>query len=71
VPILVHPSVMEAAGMMPDQDIPESSIQAEKDAPAPLSKEANDRLSVFKDFIDKLDIDKPDKDKPDSPPTQN
>ena len=30
-----------------------------------LSEEANDRLSIFKDFIDRLDIDDPDKDKPD------
>jgi uncharacterized protein len=68
VPILVHASVMEAAGMLPDQDIPETkNLPARKEAPAPLSDEANDRLSVFKDFIDKLDIDSPDTDKPDSP----
>jgi len=68
VPILVHTSVMEAAGMLPDQDMPETaSSPSRKEAPAPLSDEANDRLSVFKDFIDKLDIDDPDKDKPDSP----
>ncbi len=69
VPILVHTSVMEAAGMLPDQDMPETSEPPRKEAPAPLSAEANDRLTVFKDFIDKLDIDDPDKDKPDSPPT--
>ena len=67
VPILVHTSVMEAAGMLPDQDMPETNEPPRKEAPAPLSDEANDRLSVFKDFIDKLDID--DKDKPDSPST--
>jgi hypothetical protein len=62
---------MEAAGMMPDQDIPEtaSPTAPRKEAHAPLSDEANDRLSVFKDFIDKLDIDNPDKDKPDSSST--
>ncbi len=70
VPILVHTSVMEAAGMLPDQDMPETAAPApRKEAPAPLSDEANDRLSIFKDFIDKLDIDSPDKDKPDSPLT--
>ena len=70
VPILVHTSVMDAAGMHPDQDIPETTSPApRKEAPAPLSDDANDRLSVFKDFIDKLDIDKPDNDKPDSPST--
>jgi bifunctional DNase/RNase len=69
VPILVHASVMDAAGMLPDQDLPETTSPAvsRKEAPAPLSDEANDRLSVFKDFIDKLDIDSPDKDKPDTP----
>lgn len=70
VPILVHASVMEAAGMLPDQDMPETASSAPRsEAPAPLSDEANDRLTVFKDFIDKLDIDDPDKDKPDSPST--
>jgi len=71
VPILVHPSVMEEAGRFPDQDMPESAaaVPAKKAPPAPLSDEANDRLSIFKDFIDKLDMDGPDKDKPDSPST--
>jgi hypothetical protein len=65
VPILVHVDVMDVAGMSPEQDMPaEASAPARKAEPAPLSDEANDRLSIFKDFIDKLDIDDPDKDKP-------
>ncbi len=65
VPILVHEDVMEEAGMSPDQDMPaETGVTPHKEASAPLSEEANDRLSIFKDFIDKLDIDDPDKDKP-------
>ena len=68
VPILVHIDVMDVAGMSPEQDLPETaSAPQRKEAPAPLSDEANDRLSIFKDFIDKLDIDDPDKDKPASP----
>jgi bifunctional DNase/RNase len=68
VPILVHVDVMDTAGMSPEQDMPaEVSAPPRKEAPAPLSDEANDRLSIFKDFIDKLDIDDPDKDKPESP----
>lgn len=68
-PIMVHPSVMETAGMEPDREISEtSSAPARNEAPPPMTDEASDRLSVFKDFIDKLDIDSPDKDKPDSPP---
>jgi hypothetical protein len=69
VPILVHVDVMDAAGMSPEQDLPVETTSApqRREAPAPLSDEANDRLSIFKDFIDKLDIDDPDKDKPESP----
>ncbi|GJQ35393.1 MAG: bifunctional nuclease family protein [Anaerolineales bacterium] len=70
VPILVHPSVMETAAVEPDQDMPESSAPAQRTAPPPLSEEASDRLSVFKDFIEKLDIDDPNKDNPDSPPAK-
>ena len=67
VPILVHPDVMETAGQVPDQDMPETTAPANKKAPpVPLTDEGNDRLSVFKDFIDKLDIDKPSDDKPGS-----
>jgi urocanate hydratase len=69
VPIFAHTSVMDEAGMSPDQDMPETSSASPKEAPAPLSDDANERLSIFKDFIDKLDIDSADqdKDKPDSP----
>jgi len=70
VPILVHPSVMDAAGMTPEKELPDtgapSDVTPSREPPEPLSKEANDRLSVFKDFIDKLDIDNSDKDNPDS-----
>jgi len=66
VPILVHVDVMDVAGMSPEQDMPADTTPppTQREAPAPLSDEANDRLSIFKDFIDKLDIDKPDNDKP-------
>ena len=67
-PIMVHPSVMESAGVEPDQDMPETIVPARKEPPPPLTDDASDRLSVFKDFLDTLDIDNPDKDKPDSPP---
>jgi bifunctional DNase/RNase len=70
VPILVNPKVMDAAGIVPEEDMPEGSAQPKNEAPTPMSDEASERLDVFKDFIDKLDIDKlDDKDKPDSPPT--
>jgi len=66
VPILVHFSVMDEAGIVPEQDMPEGSEEPEKSEPAPLTKEGTERLSVFEDFLEKLEFDKPDdKDKPD------
>jgi bifunctional DNase/RNase len=60
VPILVHHSVMDEAGIIPEQDIPEEEETAEKSEPAPLSEESSERLSVFEDFLEKLEFDKPD-----------
>ena len=66
VPILVHPSVMDSAGIIPEQDMPDEEEAPEKSEPAPLSKEGAERLTVFEDFLGKLDLDKlDDKDKPD------
>lgn len=66
VPILVHPSVMNEAGIQPEQAIPEDGEKTPRGEPAPLSDEGSARLSVFEDFLGKLDLDKlDDKDKPD------
>ncbi len=66
VPILVHKSVMDEAGIVPEQDIPEGSETAETSEPAPLSDEGTERLSVFEDFLEKLEFDKSDdEDNPD------
>ena len=66
VPILVHYSVMEEAGIIPEQDVSEESAEIEKEEPAPLSEESTERLSVFEDFLEKLEFDKTDDDdKPD------
>ena len=74
VPILVHPSVMEQASITPEQDMPEDAGEPEKSEPAPLTKEGVERLSVFENFLEKLDFDKPgnaddpsEEDKPDKP----
>ncbi|MGE5374109.1 MAG: bifunctional nuclease family protein [Bacteroidota bacterium] len=76
VPILVHPSVMEEAGIVPEQDMPEGETaeEPEKSEAAPLPEESSERLSVFEDFLEKLDFDKPedegntdDDDSPDKP----
>jgi uncharacterized protein len=64
VPILVHFSVMEEAGIIPEQDIPEEEEAPQKAEPAPLTEEGTERLSIFEDFLEKLEFDKPD-DKPD------
>src|SRR5688500_9963048 len=72
VPILVHVNVMDAAAQTPEQDMPENTALSKMDASAGTAEDGSDRLSVFKDFIDKLDIDNlDDKDKPDSPSTKN
>ena len=60
VPILVHRSVMDSAGIIPEEDITESSPPPNKPEPPPLSKEGVERLSVFENFLDKLDFDNPD-----------
>ena len=66
VPILVHRSVMEEAGIVPEQDVSDEPEALEKTEPAPLSAEGTERLSVFEDFLEKLEFDKSeDEDKPD------
>ncbi len=64
VPILVNPDVMEEAGIVPEQETAEGSPAAGEGASAPLTEEGSERLSVFEDFLGKLDLDKLDKDKP-------
>jgi len=61
VPILVDSGVMDEAGIIPEQDMPEGEENApsEKSGTAPLSEEGTERLSVFEDFLEKLDFDKP------------
>ena len=73
VPILVDPSVMDAAGIMPEADMPEENALPEKTEPAPLTKEGTERLSVFEDFLEKLEFDEPgdnDDSEEDSPPSK-
>lgn len=66
VPILVHHTVMDEAGIIPEQDVSEETETPEKTEPAPLSEEGTERLSVFEDFLEKLEFDKSDEeDKPD------
>lgn len=71
VPILVHPSVMDEAGILPEENLPEGEEKPTRSEPAPLSEEGSARLSVFEDFLGKLDLDKlDDKDKSDDEPDE-
>ncbi len=58
VPILVDRSVMDAAGITPEEDIQEQKQIEDTAQPLPHepSEESEKRLSVFEDFLEKLDL---------------
>jgi len=58
VPIMVTTAIMNSAGITPDEDLQEKpALKAEKVADS--GEEASEeRLSVFEDFLGKLDLDK-------------
>jgi len=60
VPIMVSRSVMDTAGVEPDQDLQEGAPGSEE-APQPAAEEGEGRLSVFEDFLDQLDLGDEDK----------
>lgn len=67
VPILVASSIMEMAGITPEEDLQEKGGEkpakpAESDGETP---EGEERLSIFEDFFEKLDLEDLDKDKGD------
>jgi hypothetical protein len=67
VPILVDRSVMDAAGITPEEDIQsekeiETKPKPETKEPAP--PESEERLSVFEDFLEGLDLDEGDGEEP-------
>jgi bifunctional DNase/RNase len=65
VPILVDPGVMDSAGIVPEQDMSANAPTDEGNS-GPAPEISTERLSIFEDFIDKLDMKKlDDKDKPD------
>jgi len=75
VPIFVHTSVMDSAGIIPEPDMPNTPPPAETKNTGPAPEISGDRLSIFEDFLDKLDLDKlDDKNKPEDeppPPTKS
>jgi hypothetical protein len=61
VPILVARSVMDSAGIIPEEDLQEEPSQPEgKAAEGAVAEEGDERLSVFQDFLEKLDLDNED-----------
>jgi hypothetical protein len=72
VPIFVAHSVMNSVGIVPEADLQEETPEQ---TPAPLAPpppveddSSQDRLSIFQDFLDKLDLEDLDADKPDDQP---
>ncbi|OGO28783.1 MAG: hypothetical protein A2Z16_14475 [Chloroflexi bacterium RBG_16_54_18] len=63
VPILVARTVMESAGIIPEEDLQEEQTQGELPAgePEPV-EEPDERLSVFQDFLEGLELDNTDDD---------
>jgi hypothetical protein len=62
VPVLVARPVMDSAGITPEEDIQsqkqiESKPKAKEEPTAPAAEESEERLSVFEDFLDKLELD--------------
>ena len=63
VPIFVHQSVLDEAGMTPENDLQAAGLEGSAGV---ASEDGTDRLSIFEDFIGNLDLDKLDEDdKPD------
>jgi bifunctional DNase/RNase len=61
VPILVARSVMDSAGIIPEEDLQEEAAGTDQPAAEPeASEEGDERLSVFQDFLEKLDLDNED-----------
>lgn len=74
VPILANRDIMREAGIVPEADIQddlfnEGSEELESDAPGISSEEKEERLSLFENFLQNINLDDLDKpqDEPDTP----
>jgi uncharacterized protein len=56
VPILVSSSVMDSAGIIPEEDLQEEDVEAGEHLED--IEDGEERLSIFEDFLSKLDNDK-------------
>lgn len=69
VPILVAKEIMENAGIIPERDL---QSEAESDGEEGAGDEiAEDRLSIFEDFLQKLDPDEQDDDSSEDEPDED
>jgi uncharacterized protein len=61
VPIMVATSVLDSAGIIPEENLKEEAPPAKPAKPAKIEEPeldaSEDRLSVFEDFLEKLDLD--------------
>lgn len=60
VPILVERSVMESAGITPEEDLQDQQTEYDAQNDEQESGEGDERLSVFQDFLEGLDLDETD-----------
>jgi len=62
VPILVATSIMDTAGITPEEDLQQEGAGSKTEKMSEAEVESGEeRLSIFEDFLDKLDLDKLDK----------
>jgi bifunctional DNase/RNase len=57
VPVLVAKKVMDEAGIIPEEDLSEQVSKFREQLQDEATPESEDRLSVFKDFLDDIDMD--------------
>lgn len=57
VPVFVARSVMDSAGIIPEEDLQDESASKESSAKDAEGEGGEERLSVFQDFLEKLDLD--------------
>lgn len=67
VPILVEKSVMESAGITPEEDLQDQQTEFTAQSDETEAVEGDERLSVFQDFLEGLDIDDTDSEEDDNP----
>jgi bifunctional DNase/RNase len=61
VPILVSRPILDSVGVIPEEDMQETSKEKGQITESPASEINDENLSVFEDFIENLDIDDEDK----------